>query len=54
MTRRAKGAEMHLGLIKQRWLEIRPLLEKEIDVGDVDSDGETHSDGILFTTVFYV
>ena len=45
VTRLAKGTE-RLSAIKERWSEIQPLLEKEIDVGDFGADGKTHSDGI--------
>ena len=42
----AKDAAAHLSLIKQRWSDILPLLEKEIDVGDISANGTTQSDGI--------
>lgn len=54
VTRRAKGVEDQLDTIKLRWSELRPLLEREIDVGDVESDGKTVSDGILSRINIYI
>ena len=46
VDRLTKEEQSRFKTIKQRWLDIQPLLEKEIDVGEQWTDGNRQSDGI--------